>query len=104
MVMTAASTRAPGALMEIPHVAAYLGQPLHSVRRWIHRPPEGFPLHIRIGRKIVFRTAEIEKWALGGEPSTESDHTQIPGTERAPRAPILSEVRVVGRQPKQPRL
>ena len=102
--MTAASTRAPGALMEIPHVAAYLGQPLHSVRRWIHRPPEGFPLHIRIGRKIVFRTAEIEKWALGGKSSTESDYTMIQSTERAKREPILREDRVMGRPPKQPRL
>lgn len=66
MVMTAALSRAPGALMEIPHVAAYLGQPLHSVRRWIHRPPTGFPNHIRIGRKIVFRTSEVEAWARGG--------------------------------------
>ena len=104
MVMTAASTRVPGALMEIPHVAAYLGQPLHSVRRWIHRPPEGFPTHIRIGRKIVFRTAEIEKWALGGEPKINRDQLSRFGAEIIMREPNPSERRTLGRPPKQPRL
>ena len=103
MVMTAALSRAPGALMEIPHVAAYLGQPLHSVRRWIHRPPTGFPNHIRIGRKIVFRTSEVEAWARGGP-----EYSGDPGRSDAKTASSASvgvaSPRLLGRPPKQPRL
>lgn len=53
------------ALLDLPELAAYLGQPVNSVRRWIHRPPSGFPKPVMIGRKITYRAAEIELWALG---------------------------------------
>lgn len=53
------------ALLDLQLVASFLGQPLNSVRRWIHRPPEGFPKAVRLGTKITFRKAELVKWANG---------------------------------------
>lgn len=68
-----------GALLDLPQVANYLGQPLNSVRRWIHRPPLGFPTPVLLGRKITFRAAELEAWAMG---------SLIPHTERIASEPI----------------
>lgn len=85
---------APGALVDLPFVADFLGQPLSSVRRWIHHPPVGFPRPIMIGRKIVLRAAELVAWAQG---STAIEKTEI--TESA-HAPIQ---RPRGRPPKQHR-
>lgn len=53
------------ALLDLNELSKVLEQPLSSLRRWIHRPPAGFPAPIRLGRKIVFRYAEVEAWALG---------------------------------------
>ena len=53
----------PGQLIDLEGVAQYLGQPLGSVRRWIHHPPEGFPQVVRLGTKIVVRFSQLERWA-----------------------------------------
>lgn len=60
------STEQAGALVDLRYVAGYLGQPLESVRRWIHQPPPGFPPVVRIGVKITIRKRQLELWA-GGE-------------------------------------
>ncbi len=52
-------------LLNLGQVAVILGQPLSSVRRWIHHPPAGFPPRIRIGRKILVRSNQLEAWARG---------------------------------------
>lgn len=71
-----AESRAPdpfrGALWDIPTTADFLGEPPNSVRRWIHHPPEGFPKFLKIGRKIVFRSAELRRWSDSREAEAES--------------------------------
>jgi predicted DNA-binding transcriptional regulator AlpA len=84
------------ALLDLPLMAEFLGQPLSSVRRWIHRPPAGFPQPVRLGAKITFRRAEIEAWAFGSVTNSQasravSEPDQVP----APRPR--------GRPPKQAR-
>ncbi len=59
------STEQAGALVDLRYVAGYLGQPLESVRRWIHQPPPGFPPVVRIGIKITIRKRQLESWASG---------------------------------------
>jgi hypothetical protein len=59
------STEQAGALVDLRYVAGYLGQPLESVRRWIHQPPPGFPPVVRIGIKITIRKSQLESWASG---------------------------------------
>lgn len=59
------STEQAGALVDLRYVAGYLGQPLESVRRWIHQPPRGFPPVVRIGVKITIRKRQLESWASG---------------------------------------
>ncbi|ROZ74932.1 hypothetical protein EEB15_16240 [Ramlibacter sp. WS9] len=54
-----------GALVDLRYVAGFLGQPLDSVRRWIHQPPPGFPPVVRIGVKITIRKRQLESWASG---------------------------------------
>jgi predicted DNA-binding transcriptional regulator AlpA len=74
------------ALLDLPHVAEFLGQPLSSVRRWIHRPPTGFPQPVRLGAKITFRTAELEAWALGTVGTTSAQPAHIePALSPSPR-------------------
>ena len=63
----------PGQLLDLKAVANYLGQPLGSVRRWIHKPPEGFPPVLRIGSKIVVRWSQLERWATEPSIAEESD-------------------------------
>lgn len=60
------------ALLNLQQVADFLGQPVGAVRRWIHKPPVGFPGLVRIGAKITVRTAELEAWAAGGFPSVQA--------------------------------
>ena len=83
------------ALLDLPLVAEFLGQPLNSVRRWIHRPPEGFPRPVRLGAKITYRTSEIEAWALGGTAMS---------AQAAPTVVPLPVPRQRGRPPKQPKV
>lgn len=64
------STEQAGALVDLRYVAGYLGQPLESVRRWIHQPPPGFPPVVRIGVKITIRKRQLESWASGEEFAT----------------------------------
>jgi hypothetical protein len=59
---------APGQLLDLAQVAEYLGQPVGSVRRWIHNPPEGFPPIVRIGAKITVRAHQLVAWAMGETP------------------------------------
>lgn len=63
----------PGQLIDLEGVAQYLGQPLGSVRRWIHHPPEGFPQVVRLGTKIVVRWSQLERWATEPSIAEESD-------------------------------
>jgi hypothetical protein len=70
----------PGQLLDLEAVANYLGQPLGSVRRWIHKPPEGFPPVLRIGSKIVVRWSQLERWATGTD--LENNETLEPPQER----------------------
>lgn len=84
------------ALLDLPLMAEFLGQPLSSVRRWIHRPPAGFPRPVRLGAKITFRTAEIEAWALGSATTSQVSRAVLePDLVPAPRPR--------GRPPKQAR-
>lgn len=84
------------ALLDLPLMAEFLGQPLSSVRRWIHRPPAGFPRPVRLGAKITFRTAEIEAWARGSVTISQDSLTVLePHLMPAPRPR--------GRPPKQAR-
>lgn len=80
------------ALLDLPLVAEYLGQPLNSVRRWIHHPPEGFPKPVLLGRKITFRASELEAWATGSP-------VDAPSTTE----PEVPAQRGRGRPPKQPK-
>lgn len=85
------------ALLDLQLVAEYLGQPLNSVRRWIHHPPAGFPKPVMLGRKITVRAAELEAWASG---SLAPGH----GTSTAgPDAPVVWQPPRRGRPPKQPK-
>ena len=59
------NTEQAGALVDLRYVAGFLGQPLESVRRWIHKAPPGFPPVVRIGVKIVVRKRQLELWASG---------------------------------------
>ena len=59
------NTEQAGALVDLRYVAGFLGQPLDSVRRWIHQPPPGFPPVVRIGIKITIRKRQLEMWARG---------------------------------------
>lgn len=61
----------PGQLLALEDVALYLGQPLNSVRRWIHKAPPGFPRPVMIGRKITYRFSQLEAWATGAVPDPE---------------------------------
>lgn len=80
---TTVQKRLSGALWDLPVLAFYLGQPLNSVRRWIHRPPEGFPRPVEIGRKITFRAAEIKRWAEGEAASALREDAQPPSEPQA---------------------
>jgi len=75
----------PGQLIDLEGVAQYLGQPLGSVRRWIHHPPEGFPQVVRLGTKIVVRFSQLERWAT--EPTmAEESVTEEPKRRSSRRA------------------
>lgn len=73
------STEQVGALVDLRYVAGYLGQPLESVRRWIHRPPPGFPPVVRFGKKITIRKCQLESWASGevSAPSVVVEEVQV---------------------------
>lgn len=53
------------ALLDLEDVSIFLGQPISSVRRWIHKPPAGFPPLVFLGRKICIKAAQLEAWANG---------------------------------------
>ncbi len=77
-VGTSISATLGGALWDLPTLAFFLGQPLNSVRRWIHHPPAGFPKPVEIGRKITFRAAEVRRWAEGTATSPSEDELTQP--------------------------
>jgi hypothetical protein len=89
------STEQAGALVDLRYVAGYLGQPLDSVRRWIHQPPPGFPPVVRIGIKITIRKRQLESWASGevsaapvdGEEMQVAPPTQARGRGRPRKVP-----------------
>jgi hypothetical protein len=54
-----------GQLLNLEQVAEFIGQPLNSVRRWVHSPPDGFPQIVWLGKKITIRFSELEAWAMG---------------------------------------
>ena len=76
-------------------LADYLGQPLNSVRRWIHKPPPGFPPTVLIGRKITYRAAEIERWAIGSA-------APVPAQAKPEQTAALAR-RGPGRPPNKPK-
>lgn len=84
------------ALLDLPLVAEFLGQPLNSVRRWIHRPPVGFPQPVKLGTKITYRAAELEAWALGSATAASAPQAVTEPT-------LVPAPRPRGRPPKQPR-
>lgn len=90
---TSESPALSGALWDLPTLAFFLGQPLNSVRRWIHYPPAGFPKPVEIGRKITYRAAEVRRWAEGT--------ATPPGADELTRPSQLSKPR--GRPRKQPK-
>jgi hypothetical protein len=80
------------ALLDLVAVSEFLGQPLSSVRRWIHRPPEGFPPVLLIGKKICIRAAQLEQWARGEvsfnrEASLPGPFTEVKATAAASELP-----------------
>jgi len=81
------STEQAGALVDLRYVAGYLGQPLESVRRWIHQPPPGFPPVVRIGIKITIRKSQLESWASGevSAPSVFVEKVQVEPQNQARR-------------------
>jgi hypothetical protein len=72
---------AAGQLLDLAQVADYLGQPVGSVRRWVHNAPEGFPPIVRIGAKITVRAHQLVAWAMGEAPA---ELTMPPAKGREP--------------------
>lgn len=50
------------ALWSMPRLAAYLGVPIETVRRWRSRSPRSGPPGVRIGKHVRFRPADVEAW------------------------------------------
>lgn len=95
-----ASDQFHGALWDIPTVALFLGEPLNSVRRWIHHPPQGFPGFLKIGRKIVFRAVEIRRWSDVRDFKRENESDTTPQPEASESRPTAKSR---GRPRSQPK-
>ena len=46
-------------LLAAPEIAEYLGVPVSTIYKWTH---EGFIPHVKIGRLVRFRNADVERW------------------------------------------
>jgi excisionase family DNA binding protein len=46
-------------LLTAQQIAGYLGVPPSTIYKWTH---EGFIPHVKLGRLVRFRLAEVERW------------------------------------------
>jgi predicted DNA-binding transcriptional regulator AlpA len=81
-------TEAPR-LLDMHALGDYLGLPWRSLERQLKNPPLGFPLPVRLGRRIFWSRDQVDAWLRG------VSGTDLPLGSQTARGP--------GRPRKQPR-